>query len=167
MRPFTFHKIILLLFLFGVNNLYAVKPATVDQEKTESVATVSTQKVTKESPRKSKRKSKLVERFKEKFSKLFPQDNTPQNEGLETKTHGLAIASLVLGILGLLTFFVGIGFLFALLAIIFGAISKGKIRNSGGFYTGKGMATAGLVLGIIPMALLLIVFVIAGLLGGF
>jgi len=68
----------------------------------------------------------------------------------EGKTHGLAIASLVLGIVG----FFFAGFVLGILAIIFGAISLKKIKRSGGFLNGKGMAIAGLVLGIIIMSLI-------------
>jgi uncharacterized membrane protein YvbJ len=63
-----------------------------------------------------------------------------------TRTSGLAVASLVLGIIGLL-----INFL-AILAIIFGAIGisqTGKDPN----LKGRGMAVAGLVLGIFSIAL--------------
>jgi len=56
-------------------------------------------------------------------------------------TCGMAIASLVCGILGL---FSGIT---AVFAIIFGHIARGQIRESAGALAGKGMATAGLVMG--------------------
>lgn len=171
MRPFTFYRIIVLLFVFGANNLFAVQTATTDPTKTDAVVSIATTETVKKSQKKSKRKSRLIERFKEKFSELFPQDNTQENvstnENLETKTHGLAVASLVLGIIGIPGMFLGIGFLFALLAIIFGAVAKGKIRKSGGFYTGKGMATAGLILGIIPMALFVLALIILLAAGGF
>lgn len=155
MKPFTFYKIILLLFVFGLNNLYAVQSTATDPLKTESVATIPATKTVKENPRKSKRKLRLIERIKEKFPSIFPKDDAPlstaQNGDLETKTHGLAIASLVCGILGFFTFGVA-----AILAIIFGSIAKKKIRESGGFYTGKGMATAGVILGVIPLAILVV-----------
>ena len=60
---------------------------------------------------------------------------------------GLAIASLVLGILSLVFIWSFIGYIImAPLAIIFGAVSK-KQGNTGG------MATAGIVMGIISLAL--------------
>jgi hypothetical protein len=67
-------------------------------------------------------------------------------------TNGLAIASLVLGILW------GYG-LFSVLAIIFGAVGLKQTaeRNQGG----RGMATAGLVLGIVGAALALILIIAA------
>lgn len=67
------------------------------------------------------------------------------------RTSGLAIASLVLGILVLC----GIG---SLLATIFGAVSLGQISRSNGTLTGKGMAVAGLVLGIIGLGLFAFLF---------
>ncbi len=62
------------------------------------------------------------------------------------RTSGMAIAALIMGILGFLTF----GPL-AILAIIFGAIGIGQ-ANKDPSLKGKGMAVAGLVLGIIAIA---------------
>ena len=58
------------------------------------------------------------------------------------KNNGMAIASLVLGIL----FCVPFG---GILAIIFGFIARKQIKNSEGRQTGSGMATAGIVLGVL------------------
>jgi uncharacterized membrane protein len=60
----------------------------------------------------------------------------------QQSTNGLAVASLVLGIVWL----AGLG---SLLALIFGIVSKRQIRDSGGRQSGSGMATAGIVLGIV------------------
>ena len=67
-------------------------------------------------------------------------------------TNGFAIASLVLGILW------GYGLL-SVLAIIFGAVGlkQTRERNQGG----RGMATAGLVLGIVGASVALILIIIA------
>ena len=73
------------------------------------------------------------------------------------RTSGLAVASLVLGILWLC----GVG---SLLATIFGAVALGQIAHSKGRLDGKGMAIAGLVLGIIGLGLLALPFV-HGMLG--
>lgn len=59
-------------------------------------------------------------------------------------TNGMAVASLVLGILWLW----GLG---SLLALIFGVMGKNQIDRSGGLETGRGMAIAGLVLGIVGL----------------
>lgn len=59
-----------------------------------------------------------------------------------SRTSGLAIASFVLGLLGLC----GIG---SLLAVIFGHCALSEIDKSGGAVTGRGLAVAGLVLGYV------------------
>jgi hypothetical protein len=61
-------------------------------------------------------------------------------------TKGMAIAALVLGIVGLFSFFI---FIAAVLAIIFGIIASRRVKRSPGQFTGRGMAITGLVLGII------------------
>ncbi|MCL2860406.1 MAG: DUF4190 domain-containing protein [Oscillospiraceae bacterium] len=72
----------------------------------------------------------------------------------EEKT-GLSIASMVLGIVSIvLICFIWISIPCAILAVIFGFIGRKK--------GGKGMATAGLVLGIITL-----VFCILGIIGAF
>jgi len=77
------------------------------------------------------------------------------------KTPALAILALVLGILSLIVL-ISINpasFLLAILAVIFGAISKRKIKKNPAQYTGKGMANTGLIIGIVICSL----FVITGL----
>jgi hypothetical protein len=68
-----------------------------------------------------------------------------------SRTSGLAVASLVLGILWLC----GLG---SLLATIFGAVALSQISRSRGQLEGKGLAIAGLVLGIIGMSLFALPF---------
>lgn len=75
-----------------------------------------------------------------------------------TRTSGMAIASLVLGLLWL--YWIG-----SLLAVIFGRIALGEIDRSQGTIGGRGMAVAGLVLGIIGLSVLgvgLLAVIIAG-----
>ena len=81
-------------------------------------------------------------------------------EEYDTFNKGLSIASLVLGILGIVAFSTGLSFIFSILAIVFAAIC---MKNKQGI---KELAIAGLVLGIIGLAvwLLLVVFVV-GLFG--
>ena len=66
------------------------------------------------------------------------------------KTNGMAIASLVLGILCLY----GIG---SVLALVFGVQARKAIDASGGAETGRGMATAGIVRGWIGVGLMLLI----------
>ena len=70
------------------------------------------------------------------------------------KVDGLAVASLVLGIVWV--YWIG-----SILAIIFGAVALRRIKRSQGWRTGKGMAIAGLVLGIVGVAILVLTIVVA------
>ena len=67
------------------------------------------------------------------------------------RTNGLAIASMVLGILWL--YWIG-----SILALVFGYIAKNQIRERG--ESGGGMATAGIVLGWIGVGFLVLAIVI-------
>jgi hypothetical protein len=71
-----------------------------------------------------------------------------------TSTNGLAIASMVLGILWL--YWIG-----SILALVFGYVAKGQIDRSGGRQTGRGMAIAGIVLGWIGVAMIALFIVLA------
>jgi hypothetical protein len=75
------------------------------------------------------------------------------------RTNGLAIASMVLGIVWV--YWVG-----SILAVIFGHVALSQIKRSQGAQRGSGMAIAGLVLGYIGIAVLAVVIVVAAF-GGF
>lgn len=77
---------------------------------------------------------------------------------IQKKTSGLAIASLVLGIIS----FCGGGVIFipAILAIIFAAIAFTNIKKDANI-GGHGLAIAGLVLGILSLIGYLIYWVVA------
>jgi hypothetical protein len=62
----------------------------------------------------------------------------------------LATAAFVLGILGLCTGFAGIP------AVICGHLALNRINRAGGTLRGKGLATAGLVIGYIGIGLLIV-----------
>ncbi len=74
-------------------------------------------------------------------------------------TSNLAIASLIAGILGW-SLLPTIG---AIVAVITGYMAKNEIRSSGGRLTGDGLATAGLVLGWINIALAVVGICLAAL----
>lgn len=71
-------------------------------------------------------------------------------------TNGLSVASMVLGIVWVF----GIG---SILAVIFGFVARKQIKDSGGRQSGGGMALAGIILGFVGVASLIlwIVLVIA------
>jgi hypothetical protein len=75
------------------------------------------------------------------------------------KPAGMAIASMVLGIISAVTFCAWyISVPCGIIAICLGMVAKGKInRGEGG---GSGMATAGLVLGVIGVAIAILVIVL-------
>lgn len=78
----------------------------------------------------------------------------PQTVLAKQRTSGLAVAALVLGIVGLFFNIVGI------LAIIFGAISVSQTGRDPSI-GGRGMAVAGLVLGIVDIAIWVLVLIFA------
>jgi hypothetical protein len=65
-------------------------------------------------------------------------------------TNGFAVASLVLGIVGLALCLVVVG---PILALVFGYKARREIDESNGLQTGRGLATAGIVLGWIGVGL--------------
>lgn len=78
---------------------------------------------------------------------ISTQIETPSNA-----TSNLAVISLVAGVLGL-TFFPLLG---SIVAVITGPMAKKEIIESGGELSGDGMATAGMVLGWIAIALMVL-----------
>ncbi len=84
-----------------------------------------------------------------------------------TETNIWAIVSLVSGILG----WIGVFGLGGIAAVIAGHVAKSQIRSSAGRMGGDGLATAGLVLGYLNLALTavavcLTVLVFAGVISG-
>ena len=73
---------------------------------------------------------------------------------VQRSTNGMAIASMVLGILWL--YWIG-----SILALVFGYMARKQIAESQGTQQGGGMATAGIVLGWIGVGILAAVVVVA------
>ena len=66
----------------------------------------------------------------------------------QVPNNGLAITSMVVSLVGIVTMCLwGIGFILAILGVIFGHVAKGQIQRDG--TRGGGMATAGLVIGYV------------------
>lgn len=83
-----------------------------------------------------------------------PSGNQPPGAG-PTKC-GQAVAAMWCGIAGFVCLIP------AILGIVFGFVAKKKIRESGGTLTGDGMATAGIVLGILWIVLGIILIATGG-----
>ena len=77
-----------------------------------------------------------------------------------SKTSGLAVASLVLGILGLTCILPIIG---PLLAIIFGIVALNQISKSGGQIAGQGQAIAGLITGGVSLVMIPIIILMVAI----
>ena len=96
-----------------------------------------------------------------------PREQTQLNyQGLggQTPTDGMAIASLVLGIVSFpLQCLYGLGMIPAILAIVFGFLARGRIKR--GERSGAGMALAGLLCGFISAGLVVLLVVIAFIVG--
>jgi hypothetical protein len=91
---------------------------------------------------------------------LQPQPQQDESGPYYEGTNGFAIASLVLGIIGLTAFPV----IPSIIAIIFGYKGRREIDRSGGRQHGRGMATAGLALGWIAIVLVLVAIAVGVLL---
>ncbi len=90
------------------------------------------------------------------YRSYAPQVGWPAQPIPAPRVSGLAVASLVLGIL----WFSWIG---SVLALIFGYMARREIDASGGLVTGRGLAVAGIVLGWIGIGVLAL-FILGGLL---
>ncbi|MBA0124303.1 DUF4190 domain-containing protein [Haloechinothrix sp. YIM 98757] len=75
---------------------------------------------------------------------------------LPSTTNGFAVASLVLGIV----WFWGVG---SILALVFGYVALSQIDRSAGAEGGRGMAIAGVVLGWVGVAGIVLMVVLMGL----
>jgi uncharacterized membrane protein len=87
-----------------------------------------------------------------------PTDNlSPYEYGVpaQPKVAGLAVASLVLGILG----FFALPLVAPILALVFGYVALSQIKKANGWLTGRGMAIAGVVLGWLGLVTMIAVVV--------
>jgi hypothetical protein len=79
-----------------------------------------------------------------------------QPAGAASQINGLAIASVLVAVL----WFAGLG---AVLALFFGYRARRQIKDSAGRQTGSGMATAGIILGWIGIAIVVTVVILISL----
>lgn len=75
------------------------------------------------------------------------------------RNNSLTVASLVLGIVGLVTSCCLVGVLPAIPGLILGLIGYSRVRHSGGREKGDGMAVAGIILSAIAIVIFLLVLV--------
>lgn len=89
-----------------------------------------------------------------------PQYGTPGMPGGEPKNSGKAVASMVTGLVGLLTLCCGLFVASSIAAIVLSVLAKKDIRSSNGQLKGEGMALTGLITGIIGIALIVLSIVL-------
>ena len=77
------------------------------------------------------------------------QQQPPQGVYVQIKRSGAATASLIFSFLGMIPLF----FLFSILGIILGIVGAVSVSNSNGLKRGKGMAIAGIMIGLIGLLL--------------
>ena len=92
----------------------------------------------------------------ERFDASPPTAAAGPERSLGGHTNGKAIASLVLGIVGL----TGLPFVCSILAVIFGRSARREIATTG--EGGEGLATAGIVLGWVGIVLVLLAVLVVG-----
>ena len=82
----------------------------------------------------------------------YPVNPNPYQAPMQpmARTSNTAIISLVAGILGFVQILPVIG---PIIAVITGHMAKNEIKHSNGMVTGNGMATTGLILGYVMIAL--------------
>src|SRR4051812_5567526 len=85
-----------------------------------------------------------------------PGEQQPPWQG-QPKTNGLAIASLVTGILGAIFCFI-----VAIVGIVLGIVALNQIKNSNGMQTGRGLAIAGIVVGSLGIVVVILLIAFAG-----
>ncbi len=89
-----------------------------------------------------------------------PPPPTPPLAAAAAAGNGFSIASLVLGIVGLvLTITFVVGLICDVLAVVFGALGRTKAREAGSPHTAS-LATAGMILGLVGLGLLLLLLVL-------
>ena len=151
----------LLLLFFTLNVTFAqaavaAPPAAVAPTQTLSAAELTRDAVEAKLGRKLK--------FKERIALSVVRGKVKRAERRQAKprggsTDGLAIASFVLGVLGLFLLFPAIP------ALILGIISLGRYERQE-YYTGKGLAIAGVIMGgLVIFAVLLVVGLFALIFG--
>ena len=77
-----------------------------------------------------------------------------------SKNSGMGIAGFVLSLVGLIVFCFWWFQIPGLLGVIFSVIGRKQIAESNGRLTGRGLATAGLIIGIVSLALCALLWVL-------
>jgi hypothetical protein len=102
----------------------------------------------------------------QQFAPVTPPPPLPPPVQPPGQTSGYAIASLVLGVLSIVPgVYVG-GLVMGILAIVFSRMAVTRIKVQPGSLNGEGLATAGLVTGIVGLSLSVFVILVFGAIAG-
>jgi len=93
-----------------------------------------------------------------------PHAPRPSTDPNDRPTSGMAIAACILGVLSLLLSCVGVGILTGVVALILGIVAMGKTGDPPYPYKGKGMAVAGLSLGVASVVIGPVIVLLIGIL---
>jgi hypothetical protein len=77
-------------------------------------------------------------------------------------TNGLAVASLVCSCVGIIPFLFGVP---CILGVIFGFVSRSRIRRSNGTLGGEGLASAGIIVGFSLIGIFILLVVLLAIFG--
>jgi hypothetical protein len=84
----------------------------------------------------------------------LPQQPVAAAAPVRTRTNAMAVLSLILSLIWM----GGIG---SILAVIFGFMAQSEIDKSNGEQTGRGLATAGIVLGFLGVSFVIVIIAVA------
>jgi 1,4-dihydroxy-2-naphthoate octaprenyltransferase len=105
---------------------------------------------------------KEIEKEDKEVKTTVPIYNNINSNSETGKTEGFSIASMIIGITGLIVVWVLSGFVGAglgLIAVILAAIGLGKINNDPVKFIGKGLAIVGLITGMLSIVSLVVFLV--------
>lgn len=133
-------------------------PANVEVSQGEIASPKTTASETKRAERLQRRSVlKSYRQQLRQYRKAARQGPKPERPRAPNAGEGMAVASLVMGILGVIgVWTILLGLPFAILAIIFGSIARKRYNE--GYHDRRGLATAGLVLGILGAVLPIAIF---------
>ncbi len=84
----------------------------------------------------------------------------PPQGGVPPKTSGKAIASLVTGLVGLLTICCGFLVVTSIVALVLGFLARKEIRASNGQLKGEGMALTGIITGVVGILMVIVTIIL-------
>ena len=84
----------------------------------------------------------------------------PPPGGAQPKTSGKAIASLVTGLVGLLTICCGFLVVSSIVALVLGILARKEIQRSNGALKGDGMALTGIITGIVGIIVVIVTIIL-------